>query len=821
MTDVFVAYAREDRERVRPIADILREMGWDVWFDASEHSLDVNPVADTKLARAGAILVVWSEHARRSENVRSEAATGLYKNKLVQVRIDGGSPPRPFDQVDAVDLARWMPGSEDADWRRLVSQLRNCAGEPVAAKSGGRGGRAAPRMLVLRGVETVDPVPPPPPLRSAPDPATRWAELVEPVAPPPPRPQPATPPLAPPPVAPPVSVAPPPPPQATYFPPPPPAPPREPEERGVYMRPMETYERRAPPPLPPPPRYDEPLERPTMHRVSEPTYRMPAEGRMDRLPHADLGYKPAEGNRAGWVGPGMVAAAVALIGSGIGIWFGDPFGWRVGAGASQGDTLAMAVRDVPDAAVANGEPAGRYEDTDASDESWRRVDRKSVEALRDFVADFPRSSPAATARAELRVMDAQAWVKAVTADNETAYRAYLTSFPTEGALPGAMAAAAQARLAELDAERAEAIEEIQRGLATANLYSGETSGEADAATTRAVKAFATSSRAKAPDLATAAPRDLRAFAATMRGAAAPSRESQAALAAAQEADRKRLAQAQAASAAASVAATQPLAAPAPGDADALAAAQQRRIAESEAWDIAERAGTLDAHRAYVAAWPEGSHASEARAAIAKLSRPAPFSLDQLSPEVREAVEAARRAQTTANQRAAAARQAAASTESLTNAQSITGADGDRYTTQISGGAPNGLGVRVRGSGVNAGDRYRGELRNGQRSGVGVYEFADNPGNASARAARYEGEHSGDVASGHGVMHWRSGDSFAGQNAGGPGQARGVLTYANGLRYEGEMSNGQRQGLGVVWAADGDVAQAGRWARDELAEGMKK
>ena len=120
------------------------------------------------------------------------------------------------------------------------------------------------------------------------------------------------------------------------------------------------------------------------------------------------------------------------------------------------------------------------------------------------------------------------------------------------------------------------------------------------------------------------------------------------------------------------------------------------------------------------------------------------------------VEAARRAQTTAIQRASAARQAAQSADNLSDGQTITGAGGDRYVAQISGGAPNGLGVRTRGAGPNAGDRYRGELRNGQASGVGVYEFADNPANASARAERYEGEHSGDTANGHGVMHWKSG-----------------------------------------------------------------
>jgi len=93
----------------------------------------------------------------------------------------------------------------------------------------------------------------------------------------------------------------------------------------------------------------------------------------------------------------------------------------------------------------------------------------------------------------------------------------------------------------------------------------------------------------------------------------------------------------------------------------------------------------------------------------------------------------------------------------------------------------------------------------------------NSANASARASRYEGEHSGDAASGHGVMHWKSGDSLAGWGVAGRGAARGVLTYTNGQRYEGEMAGGNRQGLGVVWAADGSVIQAGQWARGELAE----
>ena len=289
------------------------------------------------------------------------------------------------------------------------------------------------------------------------------------------------------------------------------------------------------------------------------------------------------------------------------------------------------------------------------------------------------------------------------------------------------------------------------------------------------------------------------------------------VAAASEADLLRVAQAQAKAKAASLAAVP---AKADGNADSLAVGQQARLADTQAWNAADQLGTAAAFQSYLTAWPNGANAAAARAALAKTTRLSPYSLDLLSADVRSAADAARKAQISANQKAAAARAAASAAESLKDARSITGAGGDRYDAQIANGAPNGLGVRVRGSGANSGDRYRGELRNGQSAGVGVYEFSENAGNTGSRAARYEGEYSGDAASGYGVFYWRSGDSFAGSGAGGGGQARGVLTYDNGQRYEGEMSNGRRDGIGVFWGSDGSVMQAGRWSKDALTEPMK-
>jgi hypothetical protein len=709
MADIFISYSREDRDRVRPIVEGLQQQGWDVWWDPSIPLRGQNDDMDRMLGSAGAVLVIWSASSRGSEYVRSEAAAGLYKNKLIQARIDTSAPPRPFDQVDVTDLGAWSGDNEDAGWQRVLAAVRLYAGAPGAS-----------RPQVMRG----------------------------------------------------------------------PSSPR-------------------------------------------------AGGR--------IGY--LEPKRS--IAPAPVFAGIALVIAAGSVWLVDPLGWRgakpQAANASQPPKIvAPATPVVASAPLSAAELA-------AADVAWDRVDRTNIVALRKFLVEYGAGPQSESARSQLRVMDAQAWRDAVSIDTEAAYQAYLVTYPAEGVAPGAMNAAAHERLVSLKVERSQALTDIQRGLQSMGLYAGPLDGVATPAVTKAVKAFAARRKSVAPDVATAAPRDLRSFgdlvsseqvSATLVAAAAPATvaavkapaatavpttvappavkpstapaavaPSAASLAAA-EADRLRIQQAEALRTAAA------------SDAETLAKTEIERV-ERAAWEAASKANTVESYRSYLGVQSGGQHAADARARLAALTRPPAFAVSQLTPELRTAVEAARSAEGAAKTRAANARAIAAQAdaaaararEGAAGTQTLLAADGDRFETEVANGAPNGLGVKISGDGTSNGDRYRGELRNGHGNGLGVYEFSDNANNSAANALRYEGEHAADLTQGLGVTYWKNGDTFAGEETGNRNAGRGVQTFANGQRYDGEVADGARNGFGVVWSKEGQILYAGKWKNGELVEPM--
>lgn len=105
MTDIFLSYASEDRERVRPIVNYLREAGWSVWWDRSViPGQPWTEAIDTQLGKAKCIIVVWSKFALDSPWVRLEANKGRERKNLVPINIDGTTVPPEFGILQAIEF---------------------------------------------------------------------------------------------------------------------------------------------------------------------------------------------------------------------------------------------------------------------------------------------------------------------------------------------------------------------------------------------------------------------------------------------------------------------------------------------------------------------------------------------------------------------------------------------------------------------------------------------------------------------------------------------------------------------------------------------
>lgn len=131
---VFLSYARGDRARVAPLVAALREAGVDVWWDDHiEGGQAFAAAIEAALARAEAVIVIWSAASVGSDWVRDEAGRGRDRACLVAISLDGTNPPLGFGQYHAIDFSHWHGRSDAPEIERLIRALGLCTrGEPHA-----------------------------------------------------------------------------------------------------------------------------------------------------------------------------------------------------------------------------------------------------------------------------------------------------------------------------------------------------------------------------------------------------------------------------------------------------------------------------------------------------------------------------------------------------------------------------------------------------------------------------------------------------------------------------------------------------------------
>jgi hypothetical protein len=136
MTDVFISYARKNRDRVRQIADGLTDDGYSLWWDTALKASDNYAIKiEQALEATKSVVVCWSEQAKESLWVRAEATEALDRNKLIQLKLDDSRMPLPFNVLNMIAFNGWNGKRAAPEWTELEGEIGEMTGQHNATNS--------------------------------------------------------------------------------------------------------------------------------------------------------------------------------------------------------------------------------------------------------------------------------------------------------------------------------------------------------------------------------------------------------------------------------------------------------------------------------------------------------------------------------------------------------------------------------------------------------------------------------------------------------------------------------------------------------------
>jgi TolB-like protein/Flp pilus assembly protein TadD len=136
MADLFVSYARADRERAAPLVAALEAEGWSVWWDPEiTPGQEFDRLIAEELRRARAVIVVWTPTSVQSRWVRGEARDAADRGVLAPVRFERAELPIDLRAIHTTDLDDWGEKAQAPAFRELARALRSLLGEAEGGKS--------------------------------------------------------------------------------------------------------------------------------------------------------------------------------------------------------------------------------------------------------------------------------------------------------------------------------------------------------------------------------------------------------------------------------------------------------------------------------------------------------------------------------------------------------------------------------------------------------------------------------------------------------------------------------------------------------------
>ena len=130
-TEVFLSYAREDRDSASLVARALEQHGLTVSWDRElAPGANWHNVIGKALEAASAVIVLWSVRSVESSRVLDEADSGRQQGKLIPVLVDNVNPPLGFGQFQSADLTSWDGSPKAPEFALLLTAVVRLTGQP-------------------------------------------------------------------------------------------------------------------------------------------------------------------------------------------------------------------------------------------------------------------------------------------------------------------------------------------------------------------------------------------------------------------------------------------------------------------------------------------------------------------------------------------------------------------------------------------------------------------------------------------------------------------------------------------------------------------
>lgn len=132
MADIFVSYARSDRDRVEPLVALLEEQGWSVWWDREiGPGASFRTVIEREIEAAHCVIVAWTRSSVDSDWVNAEASEALARKVLLPVLLEEVQLPLVFRQTQCCDLSGWPDRADPKETLRLLEATGAVLERPV------------------------------------------------------------------------------------------------------------------------------------------------------------------------------------------------------------------------------------------------------------------------------------------------------------------------------------------------------------------------------------------------------------------------------------------------------------------------------------------------------------------------------------------------------------------------------------------------------------------------------------------------------------------------------------------------------------------